>query len=263
VIGHAVTYLTELPGSDLCWVIRTEAGPWLPYVPPDDWGRFDYEAATAPPSAFRAGPVSTEAIYLASTAPERRSLVLPKGVCASFASTRPTPANVLAMAKKYGLLGRQRRSAVLSREESSLLLLQWDVAGRDEFELCVEPAFDWLYVHALMNSLLGAWDRGLKASSHGTEIPKLLDHEFEGGRLAIDLRMNVGDQKICADLVATSLADALKIQLAMLIASDAILRQCTECSGWFIVTPGMGRREKLYCSDACKMRAYRSRKAVT
>jgi hypothetical protein len=165
------------------------------------------------------------------------------------------------MAKEHGLLGRPNRHAILSKEESALLLLNWDAAGSDELELRVEPAFDWLYLHSLLNSLLTACDQGLEGASQ-ISIPKLLHHEFEGGKLALDLRMDANDANIVADLVATSLADAFKVQLAMLIASDADIRRCASCDGWFVVTPGIGRPDKLYCSSACKMRAHRRRKAV-
>jgi hypothetical protein len=46
----------------------------------------------------------------------------------------------------------------------------------------------------------------------------------------------------------------------MSIASNVLHRQCKECPNWFSVHPGTFRPEKLFCSDACRMRAYRKRK---
>jgi hypothetical protein len=51
------------------------------------------------------------------------------------------------------------------------------------------------------------------------------------------------------------------VQFAEAVAGGKEFRQCASCARWMEIAPGQGRPEKVYCSDACRMRAYRKRKA--
>lgn len=62
-------------------------------------------------------------------------------------------------------------------------------------------------------------------------------------------------------LTPTGLLGALWLQFAFAVDGNIDYRQCSECQSWFEIAPGRGRPEKSYCSDACRMRAYRKRKA--
>ena len=57
------------------------------------------------------------------------------------------------------------------------------------------------------------------------------------------------------------LLDFLWLQFATAIAGGIRYQSCVECGAWFIVAPGRGREDKKFCSDACRMRAYRKRKS--
>ena len=63
------------------------------------------------------------------------------------------------------------------------------------------------------------------------------------------------------ELTPADLLGALSFQLANAICSDTVFRRCYVCGEWIQIAPGSGRPEKIYCSDACRMRAYRKRKA--
>jgi hypothetical protein len=56
------------------------------------------------------------------------------------------------------------------------------------------------------------------------------------------------------------LKDALYAQLLLAIAGNVDLRACVQCRKWFTLEAGRGRSDKEYCSNACRMRAYRKRK---
>jgi hypothetical protein len=56
------------------------------------------------------------------------------------------------------------------------------------------------------------------------------------------------------------LRDALWIQLALAIDGGLDIRGCVQCRRWFALEAGRGRSDKEYCSNACRMRAYRERK---
>jgi hypothetical protein len=57
-----------------------------------------------------------------------------------------------------------------------------------------------------------------------------------------------------------TLLDALWTQLAQAIDGSQSLQNCIVCKQWFTIRAGQGRSDKEYCSDACRMRAYRKLK---
>ena len=59
-----------------------------------------------------------------------------------------------------------------------------------------------------------------------------------------------------------SLIGLLWYQLAQAVEGNEEFRQCDDCTTWFRVAPQVARKSRLYCSDACRSRAYRKRKAV-
>ena len=60
-----------------------------------------------------------------------------------------------------------------------------------------------------------------------------------------------------------SLIGAIWLQFALALDGNYDYHPCEECSLWFAISPGAGRPEKQYCSDACRMRAYRKRKSAS
>jgi len=59
-----------------------------------------------------------------------------------------------------------------------------------------------------------------------------------------------------------SLLAAMWVQFAGAIEGTTSFSPCAECSNWIDTVPGSNRPDKIYCSDACRMRAYRKRKAM-
>ena len=57
-----------------------------------------------------------------------------------------------------------------------------------------------------------------------------------------------------------TLHEALWAQLVLAIDGNLNLRACVQCRKWFTLEAGRGRSDKEYCSNACRMRAYRKRK---
>jgi hypothetical protein len=51
----------------------------------------------------------------------------------------------------------------------------------------------------------------------------------------------------------------LWLQLALSIAEAKEYRACKTCGKWFEVAPGVARTNRLFCSDACKFRAFREK----
>jgi hypothetical protein len=57
-----------------------------------------------------------------------------------------------------------------------------------------------------------------------------------------------------------SLLHALWAQLLLMIDGNVNLASCVQCRKWLTLEAGQGRSDKEYCSNACRMRAYRKRK---
>ncbi len=69
-----------------------------------------------------------------------------------------------------------------------------------------------------------------------------------------------GAGDLAATLMPKGLIGALWLQAALAITGKADYRQCTDCPTWFALSPEQGRPDKRFCSDACRMRAYRKRR---
>jgi hypothetical protein len=50
--------------------------------------------------------------------------------------------------------------------------------------------------------------------------------------------------------------------LILAIDGNLNLRSCVQCRKWFTLEAGKGRSDKEYCTNACRMRAYRKRKGT-
>ena len=60
-------------------------------------------------------------------------------------------------------------------------------------------------------------------------------------------------------IVPEDLESALWFQFAQAVSGTQEFIKCVECPSWYEIAPGAGRPEKKFCSDACRMRAYRKR----
>ena len=80
------------------------------------------------------------------------------------------------------------------------------------------------------------------------------------GSLTYQLELNEQTGEAQSHIICSSLRNYIDVQWGMSVAANVLHRQCAECPNWFSVHPSSSRPEKLYCSDACRMRAYRKRK---
>jgi hypothetical protein len=123
---------------------------------------------------------------------------------------------------------------------------------------------DWTFSLDVMHRALKAWK---KADATGDFRPVIRGFSHKGpkpGRNRIDASISLrenplsGAARLC--IRPETLLDALWTQLAQAIDGSQSLRNCVECKRWFTISAGQGRSDKEYCSDACRMRAYRKRK---
>lgn len=67
------------------------------------------------------------------------------------------------------------------------------------------------------------------------------------------------DQDSRLQFMTSTLASALWLQLADAVANDRNYARCRVCGTWFEVSPGIARSHRRFCSDACRVKAYRHR----
>jgi transposase-like protein len=59
----------------------------------------------------------------------------------------------------------------------------------------------------------------------------------------------------------TDLLTTLWLQFAMAVVENKEFRKCESCSRSFELSPEINRMSRYYCSNACRVKAYRGRKA--
>ncbi len=129
--------------------------------------------------------------------------------------------------------------------------------------LCAEPVSDWFDAIGGAKLLLSDWQALASAEDIETAADdlELQLNETMIGSLSLQVLVDRRNRGLETLIMASSLKDAIMAQWASATAANVAHRQCRECTKWFGIQPGHGRPEKLYCSDACRMRAYRKSKS--
>lgn len=65
---------------------------------------------------------------------------------------------------------------------------------------------------------------------------------------------------IFLQIVASSLLDAMKLQIVEAISEHKRYRTCELCNKPFELTPQVNRSDRMFCSDNCRVKAYQRRK---
>ena len=87
------------------------------------------------------------------------------------------------------------------------------------------------------------------------------DHDGALPNLSSELRWDDKVGKWQIEISPKDLRGALWLQFAHALCRSSSFKRCEECDRWLQIGPGAARLEKTYCSNACRMRAYRKRKS--
>jgi hypothetical protein len=130
---------------------------------------------------------------------------------------------------------------------------------------------NWWWARKEMRSAVAAWEKAKTTGNFGRVIQMVRlrgkknseKHPESGVDASVTLREDslTGQARLC--IRPTTLLDALWTKLALAIDGSEALLTCIECKRWFTINVGQGRSDKKYCSNACRMRAYRKRKGTT
>jgi hypothetical protein len=167
-----------------------------------------------------------------------------------FAQTPATEEGIKDFADRYGLLLPDRPEISESPSDQ--------FRGRciDEWSLCIRH----------MHHHIELWHRSKKTNDSSQLIRAVhrndpIDPIFRISPIRLCLKEDPlsSSGRLC--IRPQSLHYALWAELLLAIDEKQNLRACKVCRKWFTLEAGRGRSDKEYCSDACRMRAYRKRKS--
>lgn len=136
------------------------------------------------------------------------------------------------------------------------------IDGKTAFFL--EDGMLWTGHCERLRQLLGRWQK-IQEGPESAKVSSFLGNLNASQEGALSLQLHPGQEAgiVSIEIVASNLAHYALAQFGLSIAGNASHRQCEVCSTWFAVGPEGSRPEKEYCSDACRMRAYRRRKKLS
>jgi hypothetical protein len=150
----------------------------------------------------------------------------------AFANTRCSTGGILEFASEHGLL-----------------------TTGDEHE----TVDMWRYHITNLNQAIAKWNRlkDGKAVAFAKVYRDLCPHGADSLKHSLEIGSSGTPQVF---LEPVNLLAAMWLQFAAATEGATTFSPCQECSVWIDTVPGSNRPDKKYCSDACKMRAYRKRK---
>ena len=133
-----------------------------------------------------------------------------------------------------------------------------------------EPIEWWFAAIRQMHRMVELWEMSKSTRDYSKLIravrKKLILAGFEDERPGVKVELHLREDPLSASarlrVVPETLLTALWTQLVLAIDGNLILRGCVQCRKWFTLEAGRGRSDKEYCSNACRMRAYRERKGT-
>ncbi len=118
-------------------------------------------------------------------------------------------------------------------------LWTWAVKGNSDAEIMLRVARGW--AQGQINEAIG----GDKQPGTTSSARVVLDQDR--GRMTMRI-------------VPETLIGAMWFQCARVLTLNPVFRSCLHCQKWFELSPDTRRRQAIYCSDRCKVAAYRAKK---
>jgi hypothetical protein len=205
------------------------------------------------------------------------------GLFLTFAATDSTPEGVLQFAQRYGRLGRGVEMSFHPARSSPPGAIQ---PGED-----CEPLSRWYSHIGQLSNLCRLWDmarkgnhkallawsqkiawRPIDPATHTVTMeperdPAAFAYLFLADQFSFAMK-GLLEPRIVWDksmsrpvpkIVPVSLLGSLYLQFAYAVGEDKHYQQCSHCKKWFELAPGLNRADRLFCSDSCRVLAYRAR----
>jgi hypothetical protein len=178
-----------------------------------------------------------------------------------FAQTPATPEGIREFADRYGLLWPDYSGGKCFSNGERVKSF---VSGS-------RSIFTWRSIIEEMRRTVELWNKAMMIGNFSKIIRAVQKREslldptslVFGGAAEFKLLLKEdplsGGARLC--LRPGNLLHALWAQFILAIDGNANLSACVQCRKWFTIEAGRGRSDKAYCSNACRMRAYRKRKS--
>ena len=262
---NPISFAALIPREGFRWVFQKANGTWEIREPPGDWPETDYQAARIQNDDALKPRIAHRYYVAASWWECAKALQVGEDKVISypdlylrFASERASPSRILEFANRFGLLKHETSRRAVRRNSDKRLAT---VFANPRHGLQCESAFDWMETFEFVRSNLDELAR-LGSGGNVEELRTFIKSGFNFMlEKAVTIQLEAESlNKVRVSAFAASLHDALPLQLGMSVANRIVHRQCEMCSHWYAISPGAGRPEKKFCSDACRQRAYRMRK---
>jgi hypothetical protein len=185
----------------------------------------------------------------------------------NFATTDQTPEAVLQFAQRYGCLEKEARSLSAPGHRESLA--RWyDAMTRMSGLYAV-----WELARKADEEALNAWLKEISWRPfaqllEGVKNPRSRAYRFLADQISFSIRgltepRIVWDEsmpRLLPKIVPVNLLGAIYLQFAYAVGEDKQYQQCGHCKKWFELAPGLNRADRLFCSDSCRVMAYRARR---
>ncbi len=214
------------------------------------------------------------------------------GLFRNFAELEPQQDQILDFASQWGMLTAGSWIALKNKAtgagepldvwkteiaDLSLAVRVWDLITTEDttglgqyfrwqdtsgvlFELPNHRGGRWIAARETNPALLETLPVGDLIRPAWYQLQHILNNKLDG-HVSARLLWNTSHTRLSLYQVPKDLISALWLQLARAIDGDRKYLQCEECRNWFEVSsPDGGRKDKRYCSTACRARDWRKTK---
>ncbi len=190
------------------------------------------------------------------------------GLFLEFAHLKDNAASFITFANQYGLLGVERFEVeTVSKPGKAALAMEG------------ERADTWGQEVSTIREAVGSWEGYRMKTPKDRKTPGKKPPSISRQRQrSLEPVMDSIDAHLRGHVVAgydheprralptvflepDSLLTAIWLQFGIAVQENKHFKQCVQCGSWFAVHPGQARSDRQYCSDSCRYKAYRARKA--
>jgi hypothetical protein len=136
----------------------------------------------------------------------------------------------------------------------------WQDTSAVLFKLPDDRGGRWIATRETNLALLETFQVGDLIGPAWHQLQYMVNEKLDGN-VSARLLWNSSRNRLSLYQVPRDLISALWLQFARAIEGDRQYQQCEECRNWFeISSPDGGRKDKRFCSTACRARSWRKTK---
>ena len=116
----------------------------------------------------------------------------------------------------------------------------------------------WFFQIDRMKTAIAMWEK----AGDGSKVEKSFYRGWKHAHISMSFNLkDSGESSPVVTLEPSNLLEAMWVQFGLAVEGLVGFKRCLECSNFIEIQPGTSRPDRRYCTDACRMRAYRKRKS--